>query len=76
MRLAQNNLSITAAYLYNMCIDFNNLTEDDIYFDLDPIARKFRVREIEENLNNLIEYSQIENLRMKLNQEVIEKYKD
>ncbi len=75
MKLAQNNLSITAAYLYNMCIDFNNLTEDDIYFELEPISRKFRVREIEENLNNLIEFSQIENLKMKLNQEVIEKYK-
>lgn len=75
MKLAQNNLSITAAYLYNMCRDFNDLTEDDIYFDLEPIARKFRVREIEDNINNLIEYSQIENLKMKLNQEVIEKYK-
>ena len=73
--LAQNNLSITAAYLYNMCINFNNLSKDDIDFELEPIARRFRILKIEENLNKLIDYSKIENLKTKLNQEIIEKYK-
>ena len=75
MKLAQNNLLITAAYLYNMCIDFGNLSEDDIYYELEPIARKFRIRNVEEDLDKLIDFSQIENLKMKLEKEVIEKYK-
>ena len=75
MKLAENNLSITASYLYNMCINFNNLTEDDIDFDLEPIARKFRVKDLESNIDKLIEYSQIDTLKNKLNKEIIEKYK-
>ena len=73
--LAEKNLLVTAAYLYNLCINFDDLGEDDIDFELDPIARKFRVRNIEENIDKLKDYTQVENLKNKLNKEIIEKHK-
>lgn len=73
--LAEKNLLVTAAYLYNLCINFNNLSEDDIDFELYPIARKFRVRNIEEEIDKLKDYTQVENLKNKLNKEIIEKHK-
>ncbi|MCU7209807.1 dynamin family protein [Turicibacter sp. 1E2] len=73
--LAQNNLISVASYLYNLVNEFDNLSEDEIYFELEPIARKFRVKEFDKNLNQLLELSNIDFLKAKLNQEVLVKHK-
>lgn len=74
-RLAQSNLISVAAYLYNLVIGYDNLSEDDIYYELEPVARKFRIREIEKNLDKLQECSNIDLLRAKLNEEILVKHK-
>lgn len=74
-RLAQSNLISVAAYLYNLVIDYDHLSEDDIDFELEPIARKFRVKEIEKNLDKLQEYSNIDLLKAKLSNEILAKHK-
>lgn len=75
LQLANKNLIGVASYLYNLCINFNNLSEDDIYFELEPISRKFRIKDIEGSLTELIQYSQIESLKSILNNDIISKYK-
>lgn len=74
-RLAQSNLLSVAAYLYNLVIGYDNLSEDDIYYELEPVARKFRIREIEKNLDKLQECSNIDLLKAKLNEEILVKHK-
>ena len=73
--LAQSNLLSVAAYLYNLVIGYDNLSEDDILYELEPTARKFRIREIEKNLDKLKEYSNIDLLKAKLNEEILVKHK-
>lgn len=74
-RLAQTNLISVASYLYNLVINYDKLSEDDIYFELEPIARKFRVRDIEKDLDKLQECSNIDLLKAKLNEEILVKHK-
>lgn len=74
--VAEKNLVVTAAYLYSLASDFNTLDEDTIDFVLEPVARKFRIKEeIESNLDRLIEISQINQLKRKLEDEIITKHK-
>lgn len=73
--LAQSNLLSVAAYLYNLVIGYDKLSEDDIYFELEPTARKFRIREVEKNLDKLQECSNIDLLKAKLNEEILVKHK-
>lgn len=73
--LAENNIVAVASYLYNMIRKFDTLSLDDIDFELDPIAKKFRIRDCEKNLDNLNNFSNIPMLKNKLSDEIIQKHK-
>lgn len=72
--LAEKNLVGTAAYLYNLASSYSTLDQDTIDFDLEPVARKFRIRDLEENLDKLIAFSRVDQLKLKLRDEIIAKH--
>ncbi len=72
--LADTNTIGTAAYLYNLSSKYDNLTEDEKDYELGSIAIKLRIREIEQNLENLENLSEIPKLKLKLKNEVVDKY--
>jgi GTPase Era involved in 16S rRNA processing len=75
LTLAEKNLIGTAAHLYNLAIHYQTLDQDTIDFELDPIAKKFRIRNVGEELDKLIHFSNIEQVKYKLQDEIIAKHK-
>lgn len=75
-QLAEKNIIAVAAYINNLVREYANLYEDSYeMWDLESIARKFRIRDIESNLDKLDELSNISNLKIKIREEIIGKYK-
>ncbi|PRX23227.1 dynamin family protein [Orenia metallireducens] len=72
--LAEKNLVVVSAYLYSLLNNYDKLDEDTIYFDVEPIARKFRVRKIEKNMDKLKEITRVDALNFKLGEEIINKH--
>jgi len=65
-----------SAYLYTLLKQYNDLNEeDDKYWDLDSIVRKFRIRDINENYKELLDFTHIELLKSKIQREIIQDYK-
>lgn len=76
LELAQKNLVPVSAYLYTLLKQYNDLNEeDDKYWDLDSIVRKFRIRDINENYKGLLDFTHIELLKSKIQREIIQDYK-
>lgn len=76
LELAQKNLVPVSAYLYTLLKQYNDLNEeDDKYWDLDSIVRKFRIRDINENYKELLDFTHIELLKSKIQREIIQDYK-
>ena len=76
LELAQKNLVPVSAYLYTLLKQYNDLKEeDDKYWDLDSIVRKFRIRDINEKYKELLDFTNIELLKSKIQREIIQDYK-
>ncbi|EYE89098.1 hypothetical protein Q428_04635 [Fervidicella metallireducens AeB] len=76
IELAKKNLVPVSAYLYTLLKDYNNLSEDDDkYWDLDSIIRKFRIKDINEKYQELLDFTNIALLKNKIQQEIVLNYK-
>ena len=70
--LATHNLIEVSAYLYLLLKDINNIKEeDDRYWDLESILRKFKVRNIEDikeqnRYDTMLDYTRIDFLRTEI----------
>lgn len=77
--LANKNLIPVSAFLYTLLEEYRNneFTKDDdkYFYQLEPITRKFRIRDINEGYNELKDFTNIEFLKDKLQREVISQYK-
>ncbi|TSI05080.1 dynamin family protein [Lysinibacillus sp. BW-2-10] len=73
--LAEKNVFAVASYLYNLVTNYENL-DDDSMFEIESTALKFRIRDIEANLDKLKELSNIDFLKHILSTEIISKYQD
>ncbi len=72
--LADNHLIAVAAYIYNLVIHYDTLHEDDLW-DLETIARKFRIKEFEHHLDQLKDISNVPILLHRLNDEILIKHR-
>lgn len=76
MELAKRNLIPVSAYLYTLLKEYNNLGEDDDrYWDLDSIVRKFRIRNINEKYQEMLDFTNIALLKNKIQNEIVQGYK-
>lgn len=77
LQLAENNIVAVASYVNNLVREYSTLDKDsDGYWDLQSIALKFRIQNVEEGLDRLNEFSNIDMLKLKLRGEIIEKHKE
>lgn len=76
VELAKRNLIPVSAYLYTLLKEYNELSEeDDKYWDLDSIIRKFRIKDINEKYQELLDFTKIALLRDKIQREIVLNYK-
>lgn len=76
LELAKKNLIPVSAYLYTLLKEYNDLTEDDDKFwDLDSIIRKFRIRDINENYQDMLDFTNISLLKNKIQRELVQDYR-
>lgn len=78
LELAKKNLIPVSAYLYTLLKQYNELAEDDDKFwDLDSILRKFRIKMegINENYQQMLDFTNIVLLKNKIQQEIVQEYK-
>lgn len=75
--LAEKNLIPVSAYLYSLLQISGSLTDDDDrQFDLDSILLKFRIRKMTaEDYKRLLAFTNIDNLKIRLNENIIKNYK-
>lgn len=76
LELAKNNLVPVSAYLFTLLNEYNNLCEDDDrYWDLDSIIRKFRIKDINEKYQEMLDFTNIVLLKNKMQREIVLNYK-
>ena len=76
LELAKKNLIPVSAYLYTLLKEYNNLNEDDDrYWDLDSIIRKYRIRDINEKYQEMLDFTNIALLKNKIQREIVQDYK-
>lgn len=76
LELAKKNLVPVSAYLYTLLKEYNKLTEnDDKYWDLDSIIRKFRIRDINEKYQEMLDFTNVVLLKNKIQREIVQDYK-
>lgn len=74
--LAKKNLVPVSAYLFTLLKEYNDLSEDDDkYWDLDSIIRKFRIRDINEKYKEMLDFTNIELLKNKMQREIVLNFK-
>lgn len=77
LQLAEKNIVAVASHVSNLVREYSNIDQDSAdWWDLSSIATKFRILNIEENLDKLNNFSNVENLKIKLRNEIIEKHKE
>lgn len=77
LQLADKNIIAVASHVNNLVREYGTLDkESDEYWDLQSIAFKFRIQNVEEGLDKLNEFSNIDTLKIKLGDEIIEKHKE
>ena len=77
LELAKKNLIPVSAYLYTLLKEYNDLTEDDDkYWDLDSIIRKFRIRDINEKYQQMLDFTNIVLLKNRIQRELVQNYKN
>lgn len=74
VQLAEKNLIGTASHFYSLLSNYQHLDEDS-RFELMSTAFKFRVSTIDEHLDRLLEFTKIDLLKKKLDNEIIIKHK-
>lgn len=77
--LAEQKVMSVSAYLYTLLNQYkdNEFTEtDDKYYDLNSIILKFRIRDINEHYEELKTITNIDQLKDKLQREIIVQYKE
>lgn len=76
LELAKKNLVPVSAYLFTLLKKYNDLNEDDDeYWDLDSIIRKFRIRDINEKYQEMLDFTNIALLKNKIQSEIVQDYK-
>ena len=78
LELAKKKLVPVSAYLYTLLKEYNDLSEDDDkYWDLDSIVRKFRIKEqeINERYKEMLDFTNIILLKNKIQKEIVQDYK-
>lgn len=74
--LAERNLIGVSAYLYSLLRNYGEMKEGDTqYYALGAIRMKLRIRDGEEDLGFLRDFTNIEKLKTKIQREVINNYK-
>lgn len=77
-QLAERNLIPVSAYLYTLLKEYNTYAQDDQsdkMFELESILLKLRVRDLHANYQMLCDFTQIEALKRKINNDIIVRYK-
>jgi len=74
-QLAEKNVFAVAAHIENLVLSFDNLDEDS-KIELESIALKFRIRNVEESIEELHKLSNISYLKVVLQDEIVNKYKE
>ena len=72
--LAKNNLVSASAYMYNMLKQYDNLSEETIDYELEPMTKRFRIKNIDDNLNKLLDVTNIAKIKNKIENEIINKH--
>ena len=76
LELAKKNLVPVSAYLYTLLKEYNDLTEDDDkYWDLDSIIRKFRIKDINQKYQEMIDFTNVVLMKNKIQREIVQDYK-
>lgn len=76
LELAQKNLIPVSAYLYTLLKSYNELSEDDDKFwDLDSIIRKFRIKDINDKYQEMLDFTGIDKLNRTIQREIVQEYK-
>lgn len=76
LELAQKNLIPVSAYLYTLLKSYNELREDDDKFwDLDSIIRKFRIKDINDKYQEMLDFTGIDKLNRTIQREIVQEYK-
>lgn len=76
IELAKKNLIPVSAYLFTLLKEYNNLSEeDDKYWDLGSIIRKFRIKDINEKYQEMFDFTNITLLKSKMQREIVMNYK-
>ncbi len=76
LELAQKNLVPVSAYLYTLLKQYNDLPEDDDrVWDLQSLLIKLRVRDIHEQYQQMLDFTNIVLLRNKIQREIVANYK-
>lgn len=74
--MAKRNLIPVSAYLYTLLGEYNNISEeDDKFWDLDSIIRKLKIRDVNEHYQELLEFTNIELLKARIQNEIVANYK-
>ena len=76
IELARKNLIPVSAYLFTLLKEYNDISEeDDKYWDLDSIVRKFRIKDVNEKYHELLDFTNITLLKNKINREIVQNHK-
>lgn len=74
--MAKRNLIPVSAYLYTLLGEYNNISEeDDKFWDLDSIIRKLKIKDVNEHYQELLEFTNIELLKARIQNEIVANYK-
>src|SRR5574344_300355 len=75
IELAKKNLIPVSAYLYTLLKKYNDIAEDsDEKWDLNAILLKLRVKDVNENYKDLLNFTKIDLLKTKIQQEIVQNY--
>lgn len=76
IELAKKNLVPVSAYLFTLLKEYNDLSEDDDkYWYLHSIITKFRIRDINEKYQEMLDFTNIALLKNKMQREIVLNYK-
>lgn len=76
LELAKRNLVPVSAYLYTLLKEYNTYDENsDKMFDLGSILFKLRIKKVDEHFQELLDFTNIELLKNKINREIVSNYK-
>lgn len=76
LELAKKNLIPVSAYLFTLLKEYKNLTDDDDrLWDLDSIIRKFKIKDVNEKYQEMLDFTGIGLLKNKIQRDIVQDYK-